>query len=96
MLSHTSIPLLLMCRVFVAAAAHAGAMQDAGAAASGAALALRDKPLDATQLKRDDCEDVYSFAIGSNDNIAAVHDNTNELALVSSDCTRELWRVKVC
>ena len=61
----------------------------------GAALALQDKALDATQLKRDDCGDVTNFAVGPNDNIAAVHHNTAELALASSDCTWELWRVQV-
>ena len=62
----------------------------------GGALALQDKALDVTQLEWDDCGDVCAFAVGPNDNIAAVHGFTDELALVSSDCTRELWRVKVC
>ena len=108
MLSRASIPLLLMSRVFVAAAAAADAraMQDAGPAASGAALALRDKPLDATLIKKDECCYVYTFAIRSDDCLAAVYSysrqdkgfdaSKNELALLAPDHQRELWRVQVC
>ena len=85
-----------MCRVFVAAAADARAMQDAGSAASGGALALRDKPLDATLIKKEDCRNVYIFAVRSDDCLAAVYDGRNELALLALDHQRELWRVKVC
>ena len=69
-----------------------------------AAALLRDKPLQMTRMERADWGDMRCIAIGPNDRVAVVHDKSgagwdysqNELALLSADATRELWRVKAC
>ena len=47
------------------------------------------------RVARADLGDVYCFALSSTGLIAVVHSSTSEVALLSADAQRELWRAKV-
>ena len=47
------------------------------------------------RVARADLGDVHGFALSSTGLIAVVHQSTSEVALLSADAQRELWRAKV-
>ena len=56
---------------------------------------MRAAPLRQERIARADLDDANEFAIGPGDRIAGVHYATSEVALLTADASRELWRREV-